>query len=331
MYRIRFHGRGGQGVKTAGRLLGTALFLQGFEVQDAPRYGAERRGAPIFAYVRADRQPINERGVVRRPDLVVVTDQSLVGLAVAGVGVGTDAHTVTLINSPEPPAMWKDRLQAQGTVVTLPRALNLEDAEDVRLVGAACVGAAARLLGVVDRETLATAIREELGALGHAVVERNLSGAFDTYDAMAAHQGVVLPLDDPPVAGGYTPPDWIDLPFDDADISAPAIHAAATSVEVRTGLWRTMRPVLDRERCSRCWWNCVTSCPDGVITVDQDGYPVIDYEHCKGCLICAAQCRRHALRPVSERRAQAAEAAAAGSLPAAAPTAGTEPPKEGQA
>jgi pyruvate ferredoxin oxidoreductase gamma subunit len=56
MYRIRFHARGGQGIKTAGRILGSALFLSGFEVQDAPRYGAERRGAPLFAYVRADRK-----------------------------------------------------------------------------------------------------------------------------------------------------------------------------------------------------------------------------------------------------------------------------------
>ena len=43
MYRIRFHGRGGQGMKTASRILGTAFFLSGYEVQDAPRYGAERR------------------------------------------------------------------------------------------------------------------------------------------------------------------------------------------------------------------------------------------------------------------------------------------------
>lgn len=43
MFRIRLHGRGGQGIKTASRVLGTAFFLEGFEVQDAPRYGAERR------------------------------------------------------------------------------------------------------------------------------------------------------------------------------------------------------------------------------------------------------------------------------------------------
>jgi pyruvate ferredoxin oxidoreductase gamma subunit len=45
-------------MKAASRILGNAFFLEGYEVQDAPRYGAERRGAPIFAYVRADREPI---------------------------------------------------------------------------------------------------------------------------------------------------------------------------------------------------------------------------------------------------------------------------------
>ncbi|MCK4900049.1 MAG: 2-oxoacid:acceptor oxidoreductase family protein, partial [Anaerolineales bacterium] len=85
MYRIRYHGRGGQGMKTASRILGTAFFLEGFEVQDAPRYGAERRGAPIFAYVRASRKPINERGIIRRPDLVIVADDTLVSIPAAGV------------------------------------------------------------------------------------------------------------------------------------------------------------------------------------------------------------------------------------------------------
>jgi len=42
MYRIRFHGRGGQGIKTAANILGSAFFGEGFEVQDAPRYGAKR-------------------------------------------------------------------------------------------------------------------------------------------------------------------------------------------------------------------------------------------------------------------------------------------------
>ena len=62
MFRIRLHGRGGQGIKTAGQVLGSAFFREGFEVQDAPRYGAECRGAPIF--VRA-RRPLADRGARR--------------------------------------------------------------------------------------------------------------------------------------------------------------------------------------------------------------------------------------------------------------------------
>ncbi|NIP29808.1 MAG: hypothetical protein GTO02_05940, partial [Candidatus Dadabacteria bacterium] len=62
-----------------------AFFLEGFEVQDAPRYGAERRGAPIFAYVRASKQPIYERGIIKRPDLVIVADETLVPIPASGV------------------------------------------------------------------------------------------------------------------------------------------------------------------------------------------------------------------------------------------------------
>ena len=92
MFRIRFHGRGGQGMKTASRILGSAFFFEGYEVQDAPRYGAERRGAPMFAYVRADRRAINERGVITNPDLVVVSDDSLVPVPAAGVAFRSKAH-----------------------------------------------------------------------------------------------------------------------------------------------------------------------------------------------------------------------------------------------
>ena len=136
MYRIRFHGRGGQGMKTASRILGTAFFLQGYEVQDAPRYGAERRGAPIFAYVRADDQPINERGIITNPDLVIVADDSLVPVPAAGVLTGVDEHTVLLINSDESTDTWKHRLNLSCRVFTLPA--EAEDRAELRFIGATC-------------------------------------------------------------------------------------------------------------------------------------------------------------------------------------------------
>ena len=90
MFRIRFHGRGGQGMKTASRILGTAFFNAGYEVQDAPRYGAERRGAPIFAYVRAAKTVINNKTghthfTQLLPEIGVVTTLCFHGLANSGL------------------------------------------------------------------------------------------------------------------------------------------------------------------------------------------------------------------------------------------------------
>ena len=304
MYRIRFHGRGGQGMKTASRILGTAFFLEGFEIQDAPRYGAERRGAPIFAYVRADTQPIYERGVITQPDLVIVADDSLVPVPAAGVLTGVDAHTVLLINSDESTDTWKHRLNLSCRIITLPA--EAEDRAELRFIGATCTGAAARLLGTISRQALEQAIKQELAELGDTVIDKNLGKALAAYDSMAEHAGCVQ-SGTQASASDYSKPAWIDLPFDDARISAPDIHASANSVEVRTGLWRTLRPVIDYDRCNRCWWVCSTFCPDGAIKVDGQT-PEIDYDHCKGCMVCVAQCPPHAIEAVSEQLAQQQQA-----------------------
>lgn len=307
MYRIRFHGRGGQGMKTASRILGTAFFLEGYEVQDAPRYGAERRGAPIFAYVRADRAPINERGIILHPDLVIVADDSLVPIPAAGVLAGITDHTVMLINSAAGAEEWKERLNHGGTILTLPVTADVSERAELPYVGATCAGAAARLTGVISQASLEQAIRDELADLGQAVVEKNLHNALSAYQFMAPWEaklvegGLVS-------AAGYQSPDWVDLLFDDARISAPAIHAAATSVMVKTGLWRTQRPVIDYDRCKGCWWVCGSFCPDGAINV-VDARPVIDYDHCKGCMVCVAQCPPHAIEAIPEQQAREAEKA----------------------
>lgn len=305
MYRIRFHGRGGQGMKTASRLLGTAFFLAGFEVQDAPRYGAERRGAPIFAYVRADRQPIQERGVIQYPDLVIVADDSLVPVPAAGVLAGLGERSVLLLNSAEPAEVWRHRLNLKATLLSLP--LAGDERSELRFAGATCAGAAARLIGVIPREYLAGAIRTELAGLGEVVVAENLERALRAFDAMEANAGCVRPGAGL-VGQEQAPPAWIELPFEAARVSAPAIHAAATSVQVRTGLWRTLRPVIDYERCNKCWWVCSTFCPDGAISVDEDNLPHIDYDHCKGCMVCVAHCPPHAIESIAEVEALSAEA-----------------------
>ena len=307
MYRIRFHGRGGQGMKTASRILGSAFFGEGFEVQDAPRYGAERRGAPLFAYVRAARQVIHERGIIRYPDLVVVADDSLVAIPAAGVMAGVNRHTALLINSDEAAETWRQRLNFSGTLLSVPLDTAIGDALEHRYIGAVCAGAAARLTGVISQAALEHAIHSELDALGERIVTKNLHQALAAYERMAEHEGVVRPPDDS-LTADVQPPAWIDLPFEAARIAAPDIFTTANSVEVRTGLWRTMRPVIEYDRCNRCWWICSTYCPDGAINVTAEGQPQIDYDHCKGCMVCVAQCPPHAIVAIAEHEAQAAEA-----------------------
>jgi pyruvate ferredoxin oxidoreductase gamma subunit len=299
MYRIRFHGRGGQGMKTASQVLGTALFLAGFEVQDAPRYGAERRGAPISAYVRAARTPIHERGIITRPDLIVVADETLIPMPAAGVLQGAGADVVMLINSTVPAQEWQARLNLAGPVLALPISAEVEERADLPFIGATCTGAAARLLGVVRRESLEQAIREEIAKFGAGAVQKNLEQALHAFDALQAHAGVVR-------EGGaigaadYRRPAWIDVPVDDASVSAPDIRAPASSELANTGTWRTHRPVIDYELCNRCAWVCSTLCPDSAIKIDADRTPRIDYDHCKGCMVCVAVCPPHAIRAERE-------------------------------
>ena len=303
MYKIRFHGRGGQGIKTAGRFLGTAFFFDGFEVQDAPRYGAERRGAPIFAYVRASRKEINERGIIKSPDLIIVADDSLMPVPAAGILQGATEHTVILINSTENAETWKERLNIPGRVIILPSHEKIKEQAGVPFVGAICAGAASRLVGIISRTSLQEAVRNELASFGEDVVGKNVEKALEAFDLMADHSGCVAE-GEKVSAETYKSPEWVDMPFEDARISAPAIHAEATSVAVKTGLWRTMRPVIDYNRCNRCWWICSTFCPDSAINLDDENYPRIDYEHCKGCMICVARCPRHVIEAVPEKEAQ---------------------------
>lgn len=302
MYRVRFHGRGGQGMKTASRILGTAFFLEGYDVQDAPRYGAERRGAPIFAYVRASREPINERGVIQRPDLVLVADDTLVGVPAADVLAGVTEQTVLLIYSTADAPTWQERLNIRCPVLIVPVGQETADPLERRYAGTSCAGAAAQLIGVISQENLKRAIETELAELGNDVVDTNIAHAVDAFALMQPHKGLVkegVAID----AQNYQAPDWTDLPFESAKIAAPAIHAALTSEQSPTGLWRTMRPVIDYTRCNRCWWVCSTFCPDGAISVTEGRYPQIDYDHCKGCMVCVSQCPPHAIVAIPEAEA----------------------------
>ena len=90
MIEFRIHGRGGQGNVAAAYLLATAAFEAGQTCQAFPAFGAERRGAPVTAFVRISDAPIHLRAQVREPDYLIVQDETLLqdGNITAGLKPG---------------------------------------------------------------------------------------------------------------------------------------------------------------------------------------------------------------------------------------------------
>lgn len=77
LIEIRWHGRGGQGAKTAALLLGDAALASGKHIQAFPEYGPERMGAPVTSFNRISSKPILIHSGVTNPDIVVVLDPTL--------------------------------------------------------------------------------------------------------------------------------------------------------------------------------------------------------------------------------------------------------------
>lgn len=94
LIEIRWHGRGGQGAKTASLLLADAAFNTGKYIQGFPEYGPERMGAPITAYNRIGNTPIRIHSNIYEPDYVVVVDDSLLEALDVTAGLKPDGAIV---------------------------------------------------------------------------------------------------------------------------------------------------------------------------------------------------------------------------------------------
>ena len=97
LIEIRWHGRGGQGAKTASLLLADATFNTGKFIQGFPEYGPERMGAPITAYNRISSKPITIHSNIYEPNFVVVVDDSL--LDTVDVTAGLKENGAIIINT----------------------------------------------------------------------------------------------------------------------------------------------------------------------------------------------------------------------------------------
>ena len=123
---IRWHGRGGQGAKTAALLLADVAFQTGSYVQGFPEYGPERMGAPITAYNRISREKIRIHSNIYEPDYVVVVDETL--LHSVSVTKGLKKNGAIIINTSRSESEIRPLLDGyKGRVYTVDaRAISME-------------------------------------------------------------------------------------------------------------------------------------------------------------------------------------------------------------
>jgi pyruvate ferredoxin oxidoreductase gamma subunit len=117
MVELRFHGRGGQGSVTSAELLALAAIAQGKFAQSFPKFGPERRGAPVIAYARISDQQIRDRTEVQNPDVVIVLDPSLLSIVNTSKGMPEDG--IQIVNTTHSAEHLRKEFGLKGKLVTL--------------------------------------------------------------------------------------------------------------------------------------------------------------------------------------------------------------------
>lgn len=148
---VRWHGRGGQGAKTASLLLADAAFNTGKFIQGFPEYGPERMGAPITAYNRISDERLSIHSNIYEPDYVVVVDDTLI--AVVDVTAGLKETGGIIINTPKTPDEVRPLLNGyKGKVCTIDARTISIDTLGKYFPNTPMLGAVVKVSGVIDEE-----------------------------------------------------------------------------------------------------------------------------------------------------------------------------------
>jgi len=159
MVEIRWHGRGGQGAKSACLLLADVAGLEGKFVQGFPEYGPERMGAPITAYNRISEKRCSIHSNIYYPDYVVVVDESL--LDSVDVTGGLKEGGAIIINTPSSPQEMRPRLRGwTGKISTIDARRISEEFLGKNLPNTPMLAAVVKMSGVLEPERFLVDIEE---------------------------------------------------------------------------------------------------------------------------------------------------------------------------
>jgi len=182
MLEIRWHGRGGQGAKTAADFIATCAINGGKYSQGFPDYGPERMGAPMRGFTRISDEPILLHCQIERPDIVVVLDDTL--LDSVDVTGGLVEKGVVLINTPCSPGDLRSKLGLKGGKVFTIDATKISLEEIGRPIpNTPMVGALIKATGILDLDVVVEEIEQEFKKkFSRAVTQGNIKAIRRAYE-----------------------------------------------------------------------------------------------------------------------------------------------------
>jgi pyruvate ferredoxin oxidoreductase gamma subunit len=179
---IRWHGRGGQGAKTAATLVAEVALNEGKYSQGFPEYGPERMGAPIRGFTRISSEPIRLHCPIEQPDVVVVLDATL--LDTQDLTEGLSKGGAIIVNTPEPPAAIRQRIGSTPAKLYTVNATQIAIETIGRPIpNTPMIGALIRVGGFLQLETVYHDIKKKfLKKLGERGVSGNIEAVRRAYE-----------------------------------------------------------------------------------------------------------------------------------------------------
>lgn len=176
MIEVRWHGRGGQGAVTSVELLALAAIEEGKYAQGFPSFGPERRGAPVAAFNRIDDHHIRVRSGVYNPDIVVVLDESLVGLVNVADGLKPDG--ILVVNTAKSAQEISEITKFKGKIATVDGSSIAWKELGVPITNTTMLGALIKVLQKVKLDSAKGPVEHRFGRIAN----KNLAAMKRAYD-----------------------------------------------------------------------------------------------------------------------------------------------------
>ena len=191
MLEIRWHGRGGQGAKTAAMLLAQTAMKAGFEIQAFPEYGPERSGAPITAYTRISESPIRIHSGISHPGAVVVLDPGLIDVVDITAGLAEE-DGLLLVNSSKAPEQLQEKLnQDIARLATVDATAIAREETESAVPNMPMLGAFIQIEKIVSLEDLIEIVKRPFPAKAICRALQNIKavGVMDRSDTFSSRGG----------------------------------------------------------------------------------------------------------------------------------------------